>query len=585
MLPRVGILLLGIALSILAWLEVASFDQQIIAREHERRFLQLSSEVSNRVTQALTVVRGLKGLFIASEDVTRQDFHAYASALQVGQGTAGIQALQFARLVTHAERPVFESRVARDTSLAPRGYPGFRITPEGERPFYVATEYNEPMAGNEATMGFDSAFGPTRTAVYERARDSGQLLASAPFRLVQMPDQAGVVIRAPLYQADRPVETVEQRRAAYYGQVSALIVVDRLVGAALRRHIGADTEVAVSDISPEPASGKPLAGADALLGRYGDLPKASFWRTELTASGQVEVAGRLWQLEMRTRPLNPYLQAKALLAGALALALTLLMLAELNRAMGQQAEQQQRAFAAQLEATVEARTAELTRVNAEMEAFAYSVAHDLRAPARHIHGFARVLELRHSAALDDKGRDYLGRITRASEDMGHLIEELLAFSHLGHQPLSMTLVDLNEVVARYRESLVTGTEDRAVQWHISALPTVRGDTALLGRALSNLMGNALKYSARSNPAIIEVFADASTAGEHRICVRDNGVGVDMRYAHRLFQVFSRLHHSDEFEGTGIGLANVRRIIDRHRGRVWAQGEPGKGSEFWIALPA
>ncbi|MFO1246467.1 MAG: ATP-binding protein, partial [Ramlibacter sp.] len=154
-----------------------------------------------------------------------------------------------------------------------------------------------------------------------------------------------------------------------------------------------------------------------------------------------------------------------------------------------------------------------------------------------------------------------------------------------HQPLSMTLVDLNEVVARCRESLVTGTEDRAVQWHISALPTVRGDAALLGRALSNLMGNALKYSARSNPAIIEVFADASTAGEHRICVRDNGVGVDMRYAHRLFQVFSRLHHSDEFEGTGIGLANVRRIIDRHGSRVWAQGEPGKGSEFWIALPA
>jgi light-regulated signal transduction histidine kinase (bacteriophytochrome) len=247
-------------------------------------------------------------------------------------------------------------------------------------------------------------------------------------------------------------------------------------------------------------------------------------------------------------------------------------------------QEQQRLFARELEATVDARTADLTRVNQELEAFAYSVAHDLRAPARHVHGFARVLELRHSAGMDSKARDYLGRIVAAAHGMGKLIDHLLAFSQLSHHELAVGPVDLNQVLRSCVDALAPELEGREIQWRIGALPVVQGDGALLAQVMSNLVGNAVKYSARSTPAVIEVFSVETDPGEHRIGIRDNGVGIDMQYAHRLFKVFSRLHHQEEFEGTGVGLANVRRIVERHGGKVWVESEPGAGACFWFTLP-
>jgi PAS domain S-box-containing protein len=247
-------------------------------------------------------------------------------------------------------------------------------------------------------------------------------------------------------------------------------------------------------------------------------------------------------------------------------------------------QEQQRLFARELEATVEARTADLTRVNQELEAFAYSVAHDLRAPARHVHGFARVLELRHGAGLDAKARDYLGRIVAAAHGMGQLIDHLLAFSQLSHHELAIGPVDLNRLVHSCVDALAPELEGRDIQWRIGPLPVVQGDEALLAQVMSNLVSNAVKYSARSTPALIEVLSVETDPGEHRIGIRDNGVGIDMQYAHRLFKVFSRLHHQEEFEGTGVGLANVRRIVERHGGKVWVESEPGAGACFWFTLP-
>jgi PAS domain S-box-containing protein len=684
-------LLAGAALAALTWYAVGTADKQSAQREDDQRFAQLSYEVTSKVDQAHSVLRGLQGLFMASDNVTRSDFNAYARAVQVDQAQLGMQALQFARWVDHRQRPAFEAAVRADTSLQPQGYPGFAIVPPGERPFYVATEFNEPMQGNEAAFGFDTASGPVRLAVLEASRDSGQAAASAPFTLVQT-GKTGLVMRAPIYRRGADVRNVQERRREFQGLVSAVFVADNLLGAALGHHLNPETQISLADIGS--IDGPSAGTAPRLLGRYGNLPEPSAWREDRLLSHAIAVHGRFWTLEMRSRPVSPLLQGKALTAGLLVLTVTLLVGGMLRRAIGQRdqaqarasavlsatltgiiaidaaglirsanpaacslfghpdsellgrpftmlvpelardgmppvgtvrnvlgatrdgeplelamslgevsgggqphflasfhdisiekrIQEQQRMFARELEATVASRTADLTRVNQELESFAYSVAHDLRAPARHVHGFARVLELRHAAGLDDKARDYLGRIVAAAHGMGLLIDHLLAFSQLSHSELAVGPVDLDEVVRRCVDELAPELEGRAVQWKIGPLPVVQGDEALLAQVVSNLVGNALKYSARSTPAVIEVFSEEAGPDEHRIAIRDNGVGIDMQYAHRLFKVFSRLHHQDEFEGTGVGLANVRRIVERHGGKVWVESEPGAGACFRFTLP-
>jgi PAS domain S-box-containing protein len=717
-LPRFALLGSGMALSFAAWMLVAQAEQRTTAREEEQHFGQLSYEVESRMRQVVHVVRGLQGLFDASDVVDRSEFHRYAMALEIPAGTLGLQAVQFARWLPQADKVVYEAAVRADTSLVQQGYPQFRIAPPGDRNFYVPTEFNEPMVGNENAFGLDTAFRPDLAVVFEAARDGGQPVASAPLRLVQS-GQLGVVIRAPVYRLGRSPATVQERRDNYVGQVSAVFVVDTLLGTALGNHLGAATGLTLVDLGLTSLPQGPLT-PDSLLGHYGQPDPPSIWRLEHRLEQNLQVAGRFWQISMVTCPLNPWLQPNALLAGGLMLALTLLALATMSRTVNQrdrarslavglrdhlqQAEarsaavlaatltgivtvdafglvrsanpaacalfgrgepemlgqplallapeaaavlnagnrhdgtkdgalvgstcniiargrdgselplemsvselghgadrqllatfhdmsaqrriyEQQRRFAALLEATVQERTAELTRVNQELETFASSVAHDLRAPVRHVHGFARMLELRHGARLDPDGGTLVRRIALAADDMGRLIDELLAFSRLGHGELALQPVELNAVVERAIAAVAPQAAGRVIEWRIGALPVVQADETLLVRAVTNLVSNAIKYSARQPRALIEIFAGAAPAGEVHVCVKDNGVGLDMQFASKLFQVFSRLHHADEFEGTGIGLANVRRIIERCGGRVWVQSEPGRGAQFWFSLPA
>ena len=237
-----------------------------------------------------------------------------------------------------------------------------------------------------------------------------------------------------------------------------------------------------------------------------------------------------------------------------------------------------------LERRVHARTAELEVSNRELEAFSYSVSHDLRAPLRHIDGFADLLRRQSLSALDDKSRRYVETISESAKGMGVLIDDLLSFSRMGRSEMQQMTVSLDELVAEVRAALGPEVADREMVWNVSPLPTVLGDPAMLRLVLMNLLGNAVKYTRGRTPARITVGA---TAEEHELVlfVRDNGAGFDMAYQDKLFGVFQRLHSSEEFEGTGIGLANVRRIIERHHGRVWAEGEVGQGATFFMALPS
>jgi signal transduction histidine kinase len=238
---------------------------------------------------------------------------------------------------------------------------------------------------------------------------------------------------------------------------------------------------------------------------------------------------------------------------------------------------------ADLERRVAERTAELTAVNQEMEAFSYSVSHDLRAPLRHMDGFAELLQRSQSDRLDDKGRRHLQIISDAARKMGNLIDDLLVFARMGRQELHKSRVNMNALVSDAIAQHETDCAGRKIEWEISTLPEIDGDSALLKQVWMNLISNAIKYTRPRDVARISISCE-ETPSEFVFSLRDNGVGFDMKYADKLFGVFQRLHRESEFEGTGVGLANVRRIIVRHRGRTWAESAIDEGSVFYFSIP-
>jgi len=231
------------------------------------------------------------------------------------------------------------------------------------------------------------------------------------------------------------------------------------------------------------------------------------------------------------------------------------------------------------------RSEQLEAANNELEAFSYSVSHDLRAPLRHIDGFATLLR-KQAATLDETGRRYLATISESVRKMGRLIDDLLLFTRMDRVDLRMTSVNLNQLVQEVRQALTPDQQGRAIAWEIGPLPEVQGDPAMLRQVFANLLDNAVKYTRTREQARIEIecMGGHPDGREVVVRVRDNGVGFDMQYAHKLFGVFQRLHNTSEFEGTGVGLASIRRIIQRHGGRTWAEGEIGKGATFYLTLP-
>ncbi|HKY71885.1 MAG TPA: ATP-binding protein [Nitrospira sp.] len=226
----------------------------------------------------------------------------------------------------------------------------------------------------------------------------------------------------------------------------------------------------------------------------------------------------------------------------------------------------------------------LQAANKELEAFSYSVSHDLRAPLRHIDGYAALLSKTAGEALNDKARRYLETISDSAKQMGQLIDDLLVFSRMGRQDMLHSTVNLNQLVKTVIHDLRLDLQGNTISWTIGTLPDVPGDPAMLRQVFINLLSNAVKFTATRPTPCIEIGATRDTPGEVTVFVRDNGVGFDMQYANKLFGVFQRLHRNDEFEGTGIGLANVRRIIHRHGGRTWAEGAVDQGATFYLSLP-
>jgi PAS domain S-box-containing protein len=237
-----------------------------------------------------------------------------------------------------------------------------------------------------------------------------------------------------------------------------------------------------------------------------------------------------------------------------------------------------------LNAELARHSVELESTNKELEAFAYSVSHDLRAPLRHTAGYAELLQKRIASALDEKSQRYMAMMLESAKRMGSLIDDLLSFSRIGRAETQKSLVSLDQLLKEALAEIRQDTEGRSISWKIGALPNFYGDRSMLRLALVNLLSNAVKFTRTRPDAEIEIGSAAGDGNEVVVFVRDNGVGFDMKYANKLFGVFQRLHPTDTFEGTGIGLATVQRILHRHGGKVWAEGLVNQGATFYFSAP-
>jgi signal transduction histidine kinase len=236
----------------------------------------------------------------------------------------------------------------------------------------------------------------------------------------------------------------------------------------------------------------------------------------------------------------------------------------------------------ELEQRIRMRTAELEAANKELEAFSYTVSHDLRVPLTSIHGYATLLIEKYSPGLDETGKNYVDKIKGAASRMSTLIDDLLALAKVSRQGLQFRDVPIDVLVKEVIREFERETNERHIQWRVGGLPHLYCDHGLMRQVFINLLSNAVKYTRRSDPPVIEIGCE-TVDSQDTLVIRDNGVGFDMTHAENLFAPFQRLHDEKDFEGTGIGLATVERIVKKHGGRIWAQSEPGVGSSFYFTV--
>lgn len=566
------------------------------ARERELQaaqtvFVASAEEVVELVQQRLVnydlTIRGGVALFGTVARPTPGQWRAFTQGLQLPVRFPAMTGLGFAPSVSASGLEALQ--------LEKRATEGrlFNVWPRGVRETYGPILYLEPTtAENIAAIGYDMYSEPVRRHAMDAARDSGTLQMTGGVRLVQDGGNRaqGLLIYAPVYRAGDEPASGAARRLSMQGWVYVPFRVQHFVETALRP-MRRTMDLRILDVT----DGTPrLLYADAGFdeSRIG-VGTPDVYRHFITT----QQYGRRWQFEFVSAVNAAAPRLHTLRVTFLVALLAALLLSGFTWALARTEAHAQRLAARMteahrrseanvlalnrtLEARVATRTRELREANRELEGFASSVSHDLRAPLRAIDGFSALLLERDGAKLDEAGRGYLVRVRNAAARMGELIEALLKLARFGRMDLNRERLDLGPIAAEIAAELHAGEPGREVEVAIAPELFASGDPVLVRSMLQNLLGNAWKFSRGRTDGRIEVGSD----GDGGFFVRDNGSGFEPQYADKLFRPFQRLHSEAEFAGDGIGLASVKRIVERHGGVIRAEGAPGEGATFWFTLP-
>jgi signal transduction histidine kinase len=577
-----GVLLISLLLAGFAWYYV----RQTVEAQDQVRFdetIQATQAAVDRRTDAyLAALFGARGVFLASKVVESEEWESYVEGIETKSRLEGLQALGFARYVRPDERETFVGEARKE------GLPEIRpdLDPGGERSAYFPLALVAPTdEANLSMINQDAYTEQAHKVAMDAARDTGSPQATKMVYVLTGPTanssadlalSPGFAVYLPVYAEGEPVESVAGRRRALRGFVVGYFRRDGLLDDVFGSGFDPAIDFEVYD-GADVESSSLLYDEDGVerAGEEGYDPLFS-------EKSRFGVAGREWSLYFATLPgfkngaesnLPAFVLASGIGASVLLFGISWMLV-------------RSRILAERASKDLEDANRELEGTNRELEAFSYSVSHDLRAPLRAIDGFSQILQEDYEHALDDEGRDYLGRVRVASRHMATLIDDLLELSRVGRRPLRREPVDLARLATRIIEELRASQQGREVEFVAGEDIMAWGDASLLKVALENLLGNAWKFTAREQAARIEFGADREPGPgllPPVYYVRDNGAGFDQMYADKLFGAFQRLHGQDEFEGTGIGLATVARIVHRHGGRVWAEGTVGEGATFYFTL--
>ena len=575
-----GVLLISLVLTGLAW----HYVRQNVEAQTQTRFAETTratQEAIERRTKAyLDAIFGARGLFYASRSVEREEWDSYVRGIEPEERLKGLQALAFAEYIRPEERESY-ARESRE-----KGLPEMRpdLNPGGERSAYFPLKFMAPSnEANRSGINEDVYADPEHRSAMDEARDSGSpqatgtifvLTAPSPGSSADLARLPGFAVYLPVYREGEPQNTVAERRRALKGFVVGFFRWDGMLDGVFGGGFDPAIDFELYD-SREVGSSERLYDSDG-------VPRAGTpeVETRFSEERQMEVAGREWSLYFATLPgfeeeagsnLPGFVLASGVAVSLLLFGITLLLVR--NSTLAERASKD-----------LEDANRELEGANRELEAFSYSVSHDLRAPLRSIDGFSRILLEDYADKLDEDGADYLGRVRAASKHMALLIEDLLDLARVSRGPLRREVVDLSAMARDIVKKLERAHPERRVKFVAQEGVVAFGDANLLAVALENLLGNAWKFTSKRDEATIEFGVDVPHGGGSVVYyVRDDGAGFDPRYADKLFGAFQRLHGSEEFEGTGIGLATVARIVHRHGGRVWAESQVGEGATFCFTL--
>lgn len=569
-----SVLVLTVGLTLMAWWTAARFSRNLAQTRFEQRMVGLEAEIEEQMLAYEQVLVGGIALMRVNPETTRVDWKTYVDRLRLEQRYPGIQGMGYAVPVEPDQR---EEHIA---GIRAEGFPDYTIRPEGDREEYSAIIYLEPFDWrNQRAFGFDMWSNEMRRAAMRRARDEATPAISGIITLVQETDddvQQGFLYYSPFYDPTAKVDTVENRQAAFKGWVYAAFragdLMDGVLGDARR-----DYEFEIYDngvISP------------AGLLYDSDPTDTAFAATEErthAGSFDLSIAHRTWTVLVHssgefltnTETFGPRLVA---LAGFLINLLLYLVIRSLTSV-----QVRARRMAEEMTRTLRAQATELKVRNEELSQFAYVASHDLQEPISTVRSSLNLLIKRNPDNLDSTSLQLMSFMEKSAHRMHDLIKGILDYSRMG-RATEAELIDAHKMVQDVLADAATLVEYCAAEITVESLPSIKGYPREIHTLFQNLLINALKYRRPEVPPRVEIGA-RQKGDEWIFHVRDNGIGVEQKYFTRIFEVFQRLHLQNEISGTGIGLANCRKIMELHHGRIWIESERGRGSTFLFAFPA